>query len=163
MKSYGTGSSVKLPGRTATQPIIYPFNVPYEQMRTELQQRDPALYASNGVLSMLDRNAKIKRAPEQWRDARDRFDLIITFEDRVFKAVVEDFVANRSPVVFAPGYVVNLEVRDTHVDAAAGAKIAVDLVEAVNELDNLDSNIWDAVSVIEKKTELCIPVVPVFF
>lgn len=162
VKSYGTGSSVKLPGRTALDPVIFPFNVPYEQMRAELQKRDPVFYTNNGVLSMLDRNAKIKKAPEQWRDARERFDIIITFEERVFKAVVEDFISTRSPSVFSPAYIVNLEIRDTHVDAAAGAKLAVELVEAMDTQENLDSYIWDIISAFERKTDMVIQTIPVF-
>lgn len=162
VKSYGTGSSVKLPGRTATDPVIFPFNMPYEQMKAELQNMDPAHYASNGVLAMLDRNAKIKKAPEQWRDARDRFDIIITFEDRVFRSVVDDFIQTRSPSVFAAAYVVNLEVRDTHAAAAAGAKLAVDLVEAMDARDNLDAYIWDIISDIERDADMTIMAVPVF-
>lgn len=162
VKSYGTGSSVKLPGRTAMEPVIFPFNVPYEQMRSDLHSRDPVLYANNGVLSMLDRNAKIKKAPEQWRDARDRFDIIITFEERVFKAVVEDFISSRSPSVFSAAYIVNLEVRDTHADAAAGATLAVELVEAMDAQENLDAFIWDIIANLERKWDMTITSVPVF-
>lgn len=162
VKSYGTGSSVKLPGRTAMEPVIFPFNVPYEQMKLDLEKRDPVLYANNGVLAMLDRNSKIKKAPEQWRDARDRFDVIITFEERIFKAVLEDFISSRSPSVFSPAYVINLEVRDTHADAAAGAKLAVELVEAMDVHENLDAYIWDIIAAMEKKTDLTIVAVPVF-
>lgn len=162
VKSYGTGSSVKLPGRTAMEPVIFPFNMPYEQMKAELQNMDPVHYTNNGVLTMLDRNAKIKKAPEQWRDARDRFDIIITFEDRVFRSVVDDFIQTRSPSVFAPAYVVNLEVRDTHVAAAAGAKLAVELVEAMDARNNLDAYIWDIISDMERDADTAIMAVPVF-
>lgn len=162
VRSYGTGSSVKLPGRTITSPVIFPFNVPYEQMRSELQKRDAALYTGNGVLTMLDRNAKIKRAPEQWRDARDRFDVIITFEDRVFKTVVEDFITNRSPSVFAPAYIINLEVKDTHADAAVGAQLAVELVEAMDAQENLDAFFYDIIAKVEEKSGKPIMAVPVF-
>lgn len=162
VKSYGTGSSVKLPGRTAMEPVIFPFNMPYEQMKIQLENMDPVLYANNGVLAMLDRNAKIKKAPEQWRDARDRFDIIITFEDRVFRSVVEDFISTRSPSVFSSAYVINLEVRDTHADAAAGAKLAVDLVEAMDTQDNLDAYIWDIIGELERNCDTTITASPVF-
>lgn len=162
VRSYGTGSSVKLPGRTAMEPVIFPFNMPYEQMKTELQKKDNALYTSNGVLTMLDRNSKIKRAPEQWRDARERFDVIITFEERVFKTVVDDFLTNRSPSVFAPAYIINLEVRDTHTDAATGAKLAVDLVEAMDAQEDLDSHLYDIIAQLEVKSGRSIMVVPIF-
>lgn len=162
VKSYGTGNSVKLPGRTIQDPVSFQFNIPYEQMRVELHRRDPALYANNGVLAMLDRNAKIKKAPEQWRDARDRFDIIITFEDRVFRTVLEDFIVNRTPSIFAPSYIVNLEIRDTHSDAAAGAKLAVELVEAMDAQENLDSSLYDVLAQFERKAQMPIMAVPVF-
>ncbi|CDF35711.1 unnamed protein product [Chondrus crispus] len=162
VRSYGTGSSVKLPGRTAMDPVIFPFNMPYEQMRAELQSRDAALYTANGVLAMLDRNAMIKQAPEQWRDARERFDVIITFEDRVFRAVVDDFVSNRAPSVFAPGYVINLEVKDTHAAAAEGAKLAVELVEEIDKCENIDAYIYDVIAKLEAKHGQQIMAVPVF-
>lgn len=162
VKSYGTGSSVKLPGRSIMEPVIFPFNMPYEQMRKELQKRDAALYTGNGVLAMLDRNSKIKRAPEQWKDARDKFDVIITFEDRVFRTVVDDYMTSRSPSVFAPNYIVNLEVKDTHVDAAAGAKLAVELVEGMDAQENLDSTIYKVIGSLEDKYGKPIMVVPVF-
>lgn len=39
---------------------------------------------------MLERNAKVKEAPERWQDERnEKFDFVITFEDRVFDVVVE--------------------------------------------------------------------------
>ncbi|KAI0567140.1 RNA polymerase II subunit A [Gracilaria domingensis] len=162
VRSYGTGSSVKLPGRTLMEPVVFPFNMPYEQMRAQLIERDAALYTSNGVLNMLDRNAKIKKAPEQWRDARERFDIIITFEDRVFRSVMDDFISNRSPSVFCPSYVFNLEVKDTHADAAEGAQLAVELVEAMAAEDNLDVALYDVVEKLEKKHEKDIMAVPVF-
>lgn len=163
VRSYGTGSSVKLPGRSAAEPVVFPFNMPYDQMRAELRRRDEQLYVNNGVLAMLDRNAKIKRAPEQWKDARERADLVITFEERVFEAVVEDFMTNRSPTVFAPAYVINLEVKDTHVEAAAGAKLAVDLVEAMAESENIDQDVDRIVAELEKKSRHSILVAPVFY
>lgn len=162
VRSYGTGSSVKLPGRTVMEPVVFPFNVPYEQMRMELEKRDAAMYSGNGVLTMLDRNAKIKRAPEQWRDARERFDVIITYEDRVFRTVVDDFITNRSPSVFAPAYIINLEVKDTHIDAAAGAKLTVELVEAMDAQENLDAYIYDIIGQLEAKYGKSIMAVPVF-
>lgn len=44
VKSYGTGSAVKLPGSSPNQPNIYPFDTTYEQMYQDLYQKDPQLY-----------------------------------------------------------------------------------------------------------------------
>lgn len=38
---------------------------------------------------MLDRNARVKEAPERWQEEKGRFDIVITFEDRVFDIVNE--------------------------------------------------------------------------
>ena len=44
VKSYGTGSVVKLPGASANEPIVYPFGTSYEEMYQDLYSRDPHLY-----------------------------------------------------------------------------------------------------------------------
>ena len=163
VKSYGTGKEVKLPGPSAMEPQVFAFNTPYEEMMNELRRRDEALYMSNGVLAMLERNAKIKRAPEQWREARERADLVLTFEERIFDAVLEDFLTARAPSAFAPAYIVNLETRDTHADAGVVAKVAAELVEAMAGAQNLDAEIDDIAAIFEAKTGRAIMVAPVFY
>lgn len=163
VRSYGTGREVKLPGRTAQEPAVFPFNTSYERMRDELRRRDEKHYTANGVLAMLERNAKIKRAPEKWREAREHADIVLTFEERIFEAVMDDFIISRPPIVFAPGYVVNLETRDTHSDATVGAKIAGEIVEALDACENLDMELEGVVKTFEEKTGESIMVAPVFW
>lgn len=38
---------------------------------------------------MLDRNRKIKEAPQRWADSVDMYDVIITCEERCFDSVYE--------------------------------------------------------------------------
>lgn len=163
VRSYGTGKEVKLPGRTAMEPMVYSFQTPYEAMHAELVAHDEALYTANGVLGMLERNSKIKRAPEQWRAAKERFDLILTFEERIFDAVLEDFVLGRSPINFSPAYIVNLETRDTHADAAVAAKVAAEFVDSVAAAENIDAQIDGIVREFEERTHRCVMVAPVFY
>lgn len=163
VRSYGTGKEVKLPGRTATEPVIYSFQTPYEAMHAELMARDEALYTSNGVLGMLERNSKIKRAPEQWRGSKEKFDLILTFEERIFDTVLEDFVLGRSPITFSPAYIANLETRDTHKDAALAAKIAAELVDSIAAAENIDAEMDAIVEDFEARTHRSIMVAPVFY
>lgn len=46
VKSYGTGSVVKLPGPAPDQPNVFPFGTTYEHMYQELYRKDPHLYPS---------------------------------------------------------------------------------------------------------------------
>jgi RNA polymerase II subunit A C-terminal domain phosphatase SSU72 len=166
VNSYGVGQNVKLPGLSADRPVVFKFGVPYEAMAAELKQTSAgaAMYTENGVLAMLSRNAMIKRAPEHWSHAaKERFDVILAFEARVFESLVDDFVSSRSPSLFAPAFLFNLEIRDTHTDAAEGARVAVDLVELLDASDDIETDVYGIVAQIEKTYNLTVFMVPVFF
>lgn len=51
----------------------------------------PFRYKRNGLLRMLRRNMKVKEAPQKWQDnhADGPFDIVITFEERIFDIVNE--------------------------------------------------------------------------
>ena len=93
MRSFGVGGHVRLPGRSAESPNVYEFGTPYAAIKADLESQDAALYARNGLLAMVDRNAAVKRAPEKWQACRDAFDVVVCFEERVLEQVVDDLAA----------------------------------------------------------------------
>ena len=151
--SFGTGSLVRLPGPTITQPNVYPFNVTsYDSMYTELSTKDPRLYRQNGILNMLERNRSVKFGPERWQDwavgkpRLDKYlqdkgskgaeagvvDVVITCEERCWDAVVDNLLERGSPLN-KPVHVINVDIRDNHEEALIGGKAILSLAESLNE------------------------------
>lgn len=150
--SFGTGTLVRLPGPTISQPNVYHFNsTTYQAIHAELTQQDTRLYTQNGLLNMLGRNLTIKSYPERFQDwvpgkprlehAGDQgargteagvVDIIITCEERCFDAVLED-LHNKGGTLNRPVHVFNVDIKDNHEEALVGGKAIRDLALSLNE------------------------------
>lgn len=150
--SYGTGQHVKLPGPSIREPNIYEFGTPYKQMYEDLRHKDPDLYKRNGILPMLKRNIGIKLAPQRWQDnaADGTFDVVMTFEERVFDMVLEDLF-NRDHVLLKPVLIINLEVKDNHEEAATGGRLALELCQELEATESWEDHIDKVVTAFERK------------
>lgn len=151
VSSYGTGSHVKLPGPSIREPNIYEFGTPYKQMFEELRRKDPELYKRNGILPMLKRNLSVKLAPQRWQDnALDgAFDVVFTFEEKVFDMVVED-LNNRDQGLMKPVLIINLEVKDNHEEAAIGARLTVDICQELETTESWEESVDEIISAFER-------------
>ncbi|KAI1326919.1 RNA polymerase II subunit A C-terminal domain phosphatase SSU72 [Xylariaceae sp. FL0255] len=150
--SFGTGSLVRLPGPTITQPNVYPFNkVSYDTIYKELDGKDRRLYTANGVLNMIGRNRNVKWGPERWQDwqigiprveqVKDRgyegteaglVDVVFTCEERCWDAVIDDLL-NRGSPLNRPVHVINVDIKDNHEEASIGGRGILDLANSLNK------------------------------
>ncbi|XP_028781491.1 RNA polymerase II subunit A C-terminal domain phosphatase SSU72 [Neltuma alba] len=150
--SYGTGAHVKLPGPSLREPNVYDFGTPYKQMFDDLRRKDQELYKRNGILPMLKRNSTVKLAPQRWQDnaADGSFDIVFTFEEKVFDMVVED-LHNRDHVLMKTVLIINLEVKDNHEEAAIGARLTLDLCQDIEAVESWEESIDDIISTFERQ------------
>ncbi|KAI3920337.1 hypothetical protein MKX01_000676 [Papaver californicum] len=150
--SYGTGAHVKLPGPSLREPNVYEFGTPYKQMFDDLRRKDPELYKRNGILPMLKRNIGVKFAPQSWQEnsADGTFDVVFTFEEKVFDMVIED-LHTREHVLMKSVLVINLEVKDNHEEAAVGARLTLDLCQELEATDSWEEKVDGIISTFERK------------
>jgi RNA polymerase II subunit A C-terminal domain phosphatase SSU72 len=88
---------------------------------------------------MLDRNRRIKLAPERFQNCTETFDVIITCEERVYDQVIE-YLENRE-ASNVPVHIINVDIQDNHEEAVAGAFLISDLVSMLAKTSDLDNEI----------------------
>lgn len=150
VKSFGTGDKVKLPGVSADRPNCYEFGVPYDDIYNDLMEKDKSFYTQNGLLHMIDRNRRIKPHPERFQASPERFDVIISCEERVYDQVVE-WISSQPSTHSQPVHVINMDIQDNHEEATIGAFLISDMVSKMAQSSDLDNDIDELLHEFEGK------------
>jgi RNA polymerase II subunit A C-terminal domain phosphatase SSU72 len=157
VESYGTGTQVRLPGRTAMEPRVFKFGTPYEGMYQSLAAtgEDHAFFSRNGVLQLCRRGAAVKRAPSRWQDTPTesvaRHDVVVAFEERIFDAVVEDLQLREPTEDFAPLHVICLDTKDNPHEAAVQGRVALDLCWRLEHAEDLQAEAAEIVDQFQRE------------
>ncbi|XP_036296029.1 RNA polymerase II subunit A C-terminal domain phosphatase SSU72-like [Pipistrellus kuhlii] len=152
VRSFGTGSYVRLPGPAPNKPNVYDFQTTYDQMYNDLVQKDKDLYTQNGILSMLERNKRIKPKPERFQNCQDAFDLILTCEEQVYDQVVME-LNSREQVTYQPVHVVNVDIQDDEDEAILGAFLLCELCQCILLLDDMENDLDELLQEFEEKCD----------
>jgi RNA polymerase II subunit A C-terminal domain phosphatase SSU72 len=129
--SYGTGSTVRLPGKTAMEPRIFKFGTPYKDIYAQLAAIDADFFSKNKVLGLCQRGAAVKTSATRWQDAdhgnRVRHDVVVCFEERIYDAVIEDLLGREPTSDMLPVHVVCLDTKDNPHEAQLQGRVCLDL------------------------------------
>ncbi|XP_022918843.1 RNA polymerase II subunit A C-terminal domain phosphatase SSU72 [Onthophagus taurus] len=152
VKSFGTGDKVKLPGSAADKPNVYDFGVSYDEIYSDLLAKDKTLYTQNGLLHTLDRNRRIKLKPERFQESSDKFDVLITCEERVYDQVLE-YMDSKEAVDNSIVHVINIDIQDNLEEATIGAFLISDLCSMLSQSEDLDNDIEEVLHNFEEKCQ----------
>ncbi|XP_006772620.1 PREDICTED: RNA polymerase II subunit A C-terminal domain phosphatase SSU72 [Myotis davidii] len=130
VRSFGTGTHVKLPGPAPDKPNVYDFKTTYDQMYNDLLRKDKELYTQN---------------------CRDLFDLILTCEERVYDQVVED-LNSREQETCQPVHVINVDIQDNHEEATLGAFLICELCQCIQHTEDMENEIEELLQEFEEKS-----------
>ncbi|XP_035784203.1 RNA polymerase II subunit A C-terminal domain phosphatase SSU72-like [Anopheles albimanus] len=152
VRSFGTGDKVKLPGTAADRPNVYEFGTPYEDIFNDLANKDKHYYNQNGLLHLLERNRLIKPCPEKFQLCTERFDVLVTCEERVYDQVIE-YMESKTPTYNLPVHVINIDIQDNQEEATFGAFHICDLITMMAQSSDLDNDIDELLHRFEDKCQ----------
>jgi len=152
IRSYGTGEKIKIPGRSEKEPNQYPFGTSYDDIYSDLKSKDKALYTKNGMLHIMERNRRIKKGPEKFQETQNKYDIILTVEEKVYDQVLADFEARGSDTEQSV-HIINMNVVDNPEDATIGAFLLCDLAQELAISEDLDNDIEEIIQDFESKCQ----------
>lgn len=146
--SYGTGKMLCLPGESMHKSNKYDFDVSYYEIYNNLSKINKEFYTKIGLLNVIDRNRRIKRAPERFQNSNKKFDIVITCEETVYDAVLKH-VENRAGTDYSILHIININVIDNFEEATIASFTIKKLCSMLVECKDIDNEIEEILNKFE--------------
>ncbi|XBW36702.1 hypothetical protein QEN19_002277 [Hanseniaspora menglaensis] len=172
--SFGTGNAVKIPGLTKEQPNVFAFGTPYTEMLKALEEQESTIspekrnYAKQGLYEMLNRNIKLKEAPENWQSQETskllHNEVIISCDEKCYELILEDCF-KRGRRYEKPLLVLNLDVEDFHANSVDAGKSILRLMEMFEDLKKNNQGLlyYDYLDQLLGKWQMMYPHLPLLY
>ena len=150
VSSYGTRPYTILPG-LGKQTHLFHFGTPYKTIKTNLPSTPEHidLYTKIGVYKMLERNARLKSAPEKFQSCKEEFSVIVCLDPQAFIDVMEHF-DGRTPVTGKIAFVFLIEVEDKFTEAEKAAVTIGEFLKGLERFGDWKNNVDEAIRNFQK-------------
>ncbi|XP_057331637.1 RNA polymerase II subunit A C-terminal domain phosphatase SSU72-like [Microplitis mediator] len=151
VKSYGVCDQIGMLCHIEGKVNVYSFGMKYSCIYNDMVKKNKDYYEKIGLLGMLQRNMKIKFGPERFQSTEERFDVLITCDERAYFRV-KDFMEAKngdSSSSKQPVYLINVDIKDGIASAATGSLLICELATMIAGCENLDDNFDDLVARFE--------------
>eukprot|EP00792_Barthelona_sp_PAP020_P004000 TRINITY_DN1817_c0_g1_i1.p1 TRINITY_DN1817_c0_g1~~TRINITY_DN1817_c0_g1_i1.p1 ORF type:complete len:215 (-),score=54.74 TRINITY_DN1817_c0_g1_i1:85-696(-) len=146
--SYGTGLKVNV-----FKGHSYKFGYRYYDMIENIRNDENfPVHSLDLYVAMLERNDHCKLSPQRFLDAKDQFDVIVSYQtNMVFQPIVERFISHSKGT--HPVHVIDIDTPDQMEDADIAAGYTLELVQRLEEIprNELDDKIEDLLNEMQNK------------
>ncbi|CAH0557358.1 unnamed protein product [Brassicogethes aeneus] len=149
VKSFGTSKKICIPGDGPNLTLLFDFGTTYEEIYNQLKIKNYEVFAKLGLLSLLERNMKIKEKAERFQDHMENFDIIIACDKKVYHNVL-DHMDKKTPTDFSTCHVINVNMEDRIDKACKDALFVAHLCMEFKKCKDLDYDIKKIVKKYEK-------------
>jgi RNA polymerase II subunit A C-terminal domain phosphatase SSU72 len=161
VSSYGTNSSISLPGPRDRGNNFFDFGTTYAEIVSRLEEQNHPFYTERGLIEMIQRDQTVKEKPEQFStifDQKKYFDVIFTYERMILDKVVASFQTNGN-VIFQLCHIINIETPDDNSHAISSAGTTLTLAREISALPNVTEGIENCLQSCDKLGELAYHIV----
>lgn len=94
----------------------------------QLASIDEGFFLKKGVLQLCRRGAAVKTAPSRWQDCTDvrKHQVVISFGERIYDAVIEDLQIREPTEEFQEMHVICLDTKDNPQEAAVQGQVCLE-------------------------------------